>query len=327
MKTFKKILLVSSSSGGHIFPCLVFGEYLKKKNYQVQYLGIKNQMEEKYLYPITLLDIPNSFKKSMSIYQIKKLIKEKKHIQTEIEKADAIYCFGGYISFLVSIINIKYRKKIFMHEQNVVLGDSLKFSYPFIDKIFLSFDNSLKNRKKCIYSSNPTTTKILSRKDVDIKNPKVLFVFGSLSSLTCLKVVKQFLIKTTLPNSFLVVCGKYSNLFKDIKKENVLIKEFVDMKEILKEYDLVFTRGGGTTLSELLKANVEISCIPSPYVKNNHQYKNAEFLNKKGLISLIEEKDFTSERINQEIINLKRKNNYMNEINPLEIMEREIKDD
>ena len=62
-------------------------------------------------------------------------------------------------------------------------------------------------------------------------------------------------------------------------------------------------------------------------MKNNHQYKNGEYLFKKGLISLVEEKDFTCQRIYQEITNLKRKNNVEISINPLEIIKKEIEND
>lgn len=327
MKVTKKILLVSSSSGGHIFPCKECGEYLKKQNYQVKYLGIKKKMEEKYLSPITLLDISNSFKSSFNIKSIKRIIKEKKIIQEEIKNADVIICFGGFISFLICLFNIKYKKKIYMHEQNVVLGDSIKYSYPFVDKVFLSFDNSLTKMKKAVYTSNPTISSIYRRRNISLIKPKVLFVFGSLSSYTCLKIVKEFLLKTTLDNFFCVVGGKYTYLFDDIKKKNVKVVEFLLMKDALKEFDLVVTRGGGTTLLELLKANVEILVVPSPYVKNNHQYKNGEYLFKKGLISLVEEKDFTCQRIYQEITNLKRKNNVEISINPLEIIKKEIEND
>lgn len=320
----KKILLVSSSSGGHVYPCFVLGENLKKRSYNVTYLGIKGQYEASVIESITLLDIPNSFKKSLKKTEIKKVLKSKKEIQAIIKEHDLIIAFGGYISFLVGMFNLKIRKPLYLHEQNVILGDSIKILYPFCKKVFLSFDNDLVRLKKACYTSNPTIVNINSRLDVDIKNPKVLFVFGSLSSNTCLKVVHDFLKSTNLKNQFLVVTGKNKKMFDDINKSNVIIKDRINMAEELKIYDLVFSRSGATSLLELIKSRVEIVLIPSPYVKNNHQYKNALFYYKKGKVDLIEEKNLSSREIESKIINLKRKNDMCIDINPIDLIIDEV---
>lgn len=323
----KKILLVSSSSGGHVYPCYVLGENLKKRGYSVTYFGIKGQYEASVIDSITLLDVPNSFKKSLKFSQAKKVLKNKKEIQSIIKEHDLIIAFGGYISFLVGIFNIRIKKPLYLHEQNVILGDSIKVLYPFCKKVFLSFDNDLKRLKKSCYTSNPTIVNISSRLDVNIKNPKVLFVFGSLSSNTCLKVVHEFLKNTNLKKQFLVVTGKNKAMFDDINKPNVIIKERINMAEELKTYDLVFSRSGATSLLELIKSQVEIVLIPSPYVKNNHQYKNALFYYQKGKVDLIEEKDFSSKEIENKIVNLKRKNDTHIDINPIDLIITEVENE
>ena len=62
-----KVLLVASSSGGHIYPALKLGTYLKKMDVQIKYLGIENEIEEN-IYPVEeryLIKLPKSFKKSL----------------------------------------------------------------------------------------------------------------------------------------------------------------------------------------------------------------------------------------------------------------------
>lgn len=308
----KKILLVSSSSGGHVYPCLCCGEILKSKGHQISYLGIKGQFEEKVIKDINLVDIPSSFKKSLSINELKKLKNSYPIIKKLINEHDVIIAFGGFITFVISIFNILIKKKLFIHEQNVILGDSIKFAYLFSNKLLLSFDNKLTKLPKSLLIGNPTTLKIYHRNDINIKKPKIMFIFGSLSSLTCLKVVKEFLLNTSLNNQILVVTGfKNCDLFSNINKKNIIFKTKIDMKEELKEYDLVFTRGGACTLLELVKSGVEIVCIPSPYVKKNHQLKNAKYFQKKGVIRIISEKEFNKDKIETIITNLQRINNYV----------------
>ena len=320
----KKILLVSSSSGGHVYPCYILGEELKKKNYQVTYLGIKGQYEETILPNALLVNIPNSFKKSINFSQLKKILNEKERIRRIIKEHDVIIAFGGFITTIITLMNIGINKRLYLHEQNVILGDSIKFSYPFCKKLFLSFNNNLLSKKKAVYTSNPSINRILHRKDVNITKPKVMFVFGSLSSKTCLIKVKEFITSTKLDNHFLVVAGKMIDEFKTIKKANLIVKEKVDMSEELKNYDLVFSRAGATTLLELIKSGVEIVLIPSPYVKNHHQEKNAEFFNKQNIVDVINEKDFNQKSIEEKIISLKRKNNQNLDIDPIKKIIEEV---
>ena len=324
----RKILLVSSSSGGHIYPSLALKKRLKELNYQVTSLGVKNQMEEKIIKEdVVFFDVPNSFKRAFSFEGIRKIIHNYKEIKDLINSNDLIIGFGGFITFLIAIINFRKRKML-VHEQNVVLGDSLKYSYFFYDKLLLSFNNELNKIKKSIYTSNPTIDGIYKRSFVNLTNPKVMFVFGSLSSLTCLKKVRDFLLETSLENHFLIVVpDKYKYLFQKIDRKDMQITNHVNMKEVLKDYDLVFTRGGASTLIELLKANVEICCIPSKYVKNNHQEKNAKYLYNLGLISIINENQFNTKSIENQIKNISRKNNYSLDFSPidkfLEVIENE----
>ena len=124
-----------------------------------------------------------------------------------------------------------------------------------------------------------------------------------------------------------MVTGKNKAMFEDINKSNVIIKERINMAEELKIYDLVFSRSGATSLLELIKSQVEIVLIPSPYVKNNHQYKNALFYYQKGIVDLIEEKDFSSKEIENKIVNLKRKNDTHIDINPIDLIITEVENE
>lgn len=318
----KKILIVSSSSGGHVYPSLILGEELIKRGYKVTYAGIKNQIEEKIIANLITYDIPNSFKKALSFNGIKKLHNSKKNIKVLIESNDVVIGFGGFITFIFALINLKH-KKMFTHEQNVILGDSIKYSSFLVDKIFLSFPSLDTKNKKYKFTSNPTISRINTRLDINIKKPKVMFVFGSLSSVTCLEIVKDFLLKTKLNNQFLLVTGdKFYKDYEFLNRENIVVKSKINMSDELKHYDLVFTRGGATTLLELLKSGVEIVCIPSPYVKNNHQEKNAKCLEK--YISLIKEKDFSPLIIEKQITSIKKKNSYIFNIDPIKEIINEV---
>lgn len=128
----------------------------------------------------------------------------------------------------------------------------------------------------------------------------VLITTGSLGASTVNEKVKE-----TLPllkkeaYEVLFVTGK-SN-YEEMKKyagSNVKIVPYIDnMKEVLQVVDVLVSRAGATTISELLVLGIPSILIPSPYVANNHQYYNAKSLADHNACILLEEKDLTKENL------------------------------
>ena len=95
----------------------------------------------------------------------------------------------------------------------------------------------------------------------------------------------------------LYVTGKnyYDKVDKNIIPLNVKVVPYIDdMTRIMKSVDVIVSRAGASTLSEILALNIPSILIPSPYVPNNHQYKNAEDLLKNNAAMMIEEKDLNT---------------------------------
>lgn len=83
---------------------------------------------------------------------------------------------------------------------------------------------------------------------------------------------------------------------------NVIIKPFIhNMPEVLTGVDLVVSRAGATTLAELTALGKPSVLIPSPYVTNNHQEKNALSVVDKGAAKMLLEKELTAETLIRDI--------------------------
>ena len=67
------------------------------------------------------------------------------------------------------------------------------------------------------------------------------------------------------------------------------------MSGLLKNVDIVVSRAGASSLSEILALNIPSIIIPSPYVANNHQYYNALSLKNNEACIMIEEKDLNKD--------------------------------
>ncbi|MGN1295821.1 MAG: UDP-N-acetylglucosamine--N-acetylmuramyl-(pentapeptide) pyrophosphoryl-undecaprenol N-acetylglucosamine transferase, partial [Bacilli bacterium] len=254
----------------------------------VTFMGIKGQMEEELFFGKTIfLTIPNSFKKS--IKNIKSLMINTK-CKKMVKDFDVTIVFGGFISFYVTYF--LHPKNIFIHEQNVMVGDSNKACYPLCKKMFTSFPIE---GKKTIYASSPSADRFFPKKYVkNIRN--ILFIFGSLGSSILLEKTIKFA-KNNTKYHITIVCGK--NVHTN-NNDNFCVS-FLDVEKDIYNYDLIFTRGGATTLKEIMKTRIPFVVIPSLHVKRNHQTKNAESL--KDFCLIIKEKDYDErtilEKINQ----------------------------
>ena len=84
----------------------------------------------------------------------------------------------------------------------------------------------------------------------------------------------------------------------------------------MKNVDVIVSRAGASTLSEIIALQIPSILIPSPYVPNNHQYKNAVDLVEKNAALLIEEKNLSGKLLVDkidELINNKELYNEMKE--------------
>ena len=96
------------------------------------------------------------------------------------------------------------------------------------------------------------------------------------------------------------ITGKshYEDFIKEKYAPNVKVFSYMeDLPGLLKVSDLVVSRAGAGSLSEILALEIPSIIIPSPNVANNHQYFNAKELAQKNCICLLEEKDVTKEKI------------------------------
>jgi len=112
-------------------------------------------------------------------------------------------------------------------------------------------------------------------KEFSSKNPNVLHIHatGAIESETAQKKFKE------------MGLDKYKNI--------QLVEYIYDMPQKMAAADLVICRAGAMTLSELAMLKKPCILIPSPNVTDNHQYKNAAELEKKGAAVVFEEKELS----------------------------------
>lgn len=310
-----KVIISAGGTGGHIYPALAIANKIKEKdkNAEILYIGTTKRMEKDIVpkadYKYVGVNV-EGLKRSISPKNIKSMflfvnaISKCKKIIKKF-KPDVVIGVGGYVSAPVIYAASRLGVKCCIHEQNSVFGMTNKFASSFADKIFVSFKSTIdkiEDKCKVIYTGNPCSEKAINepvalKEEYGLTPSKklVLIVMGSLGSKTINDKMKNML---TLFNNktyeVMFVTGKdYYNEYKDNKyTSNIKIVPYIDnMVRLLKKTDVLVSRAGASTLSEIASLNVPSILIPSPYVTENHQYKNAMDLVSKDAALLIEEKD------------------------------------
>lgn len=303
------ILIVCSSSGGHIYPGLALSRFLKRAGERVTFLGIKNQLEEKILKDenLVLFDIPKSFK--LALKNPISLLKNRKEHAEFIKKFDVIIGFGGFITFYVS--TFKTCKCLYLHEANVDIGDANKYSLKKAKRLFTTFKitDSKKYHEKVTLCGNPVCDDVDNKKN---DKKYISFIFGSLGSKTLIDKTIEYLKKQNDKQTYLLVTSeKYYKYAREqlIQKDNIIICPTINKKDLYESSFIMFCRGGASTLAEAIKSQTNTVCIPSPYVKHNHQYRNAEYLYEHHVIQVILEEKYDENSI-KEMINYYKSNYY-----------------
>ena len=329
-----KIIVSAGGSGGHIYPALAIIKKFqeKEKDLEVLYIGTHNRME-KDIVPneginyeaIEIYGFNKSkiFRNIKNIYLISKAKKRCKEIMKEF-KPDVVIGVGGYVTYPVISAAHDLNIKTVIHEQNSIPGKSNITLSRLVDLIFVSFKNSANmfpKNAKIIYSGNPCGDRALTIKKYDktklgfSKNKKlIIIVGGSLGSSTMNEKFKTFL-KLVEDEDYEILYITGNDLYDDFKEDkypkNVKIVPFFEnLSSIIKESDLIISRAGATTISEILALKKPSILIPSPYVANNHQYYNAIDLESMGVSTVIEEKNLNPERLQitiNEILNDSKK--------------------
>ena len=307
-----RVIISAGGTGGHIYPALAIINKIKEKepDSEFLYIGTHNRMEKDIVpskgIPFESIEMYGFNKKHLlkNFKTVKCLMQSFKKCRKLIKdfNPDIVIGVGGYVTVPVIVTAKKLGYKTFLHEQNSLPGKSNKYLAKYSDLIGVSFESSIKAfpEGKAVLTGNPCSEDALNvlpidKKELGLTSRKklVLIVMGSLGagrvSDYLMGELKGFKNKDY---EVLFISGKssYDKVKAEKYPDNVKILPFYEgLTKIMKRTDLMISRAGASTLSEIVALEVPSILIPSPFVANNHQYYNALDLVQKGAAEMIEE--------------------------------------
>lgn len=327
-----RVIFAGGGTGGHINPAISIADYARShdKDFEALFIGTEKGLEKKLVpdagYKIEYIDI-QGFDRSHLLSNIKTLeklftsVNKCKKIIKEF-KPDCIVCTGGYVSGPVTVAAHKTHVPSLIHEQNVYPGLTVKGSEKYVDYLALSFDetiNEMKEKSKCVVTGNPIRGEILkanreeSRRKMGIDRPMVLIFGGSLGAEKINNTVIDILERVAADNKIKLVFGtgdrNYDSVMRKIKgkaiNDSIQIMPYINnMADMMAAADLVVSRSGAITVSEIAALEKPSILIPSPNVVRNHQEQNAREFERSGAAAVIVESELTSDRLYEKIMSM-----------------------
>ena len=336
-----RVIFAGGGTGGHINPAISIADYAasQDKDFEALFIGTEKGLETRLVpkagYDIRYIDIAGFDRKHLlkNISVIKKLIKARRDCVKIINefKPDCIVCTGGYVSGPVAIASKKTGVKSLIHEQNVYPGLTVKGAENYVTYLALSFEetiNHMKHKEKCVVTGNPIRGEILSadkdaaREKLGIKKPFVLIFGGSLGADRINDTVIDMLDRITKDNEIELLFGtgerNYEKIMNAIAERginvgaNIKIVSYIDnMAECMSAADVVVSRAGAITVSEIAALGKPSILIPSPNVVRNHQEQNAREFERAGAAALILESELDADILYEKIMSMVKDENIL----------------
>ncbi len=312
-----RVVITAGGTGGHIFPALAIYHQIKKEDphAEILYIGTKDRMESTFIpeknIPYKGIEMKGIDRKH-PFANIKVFRTFQKAIQTAKKTLqsfhpDVVIGVGGYITAPVLYAAHQLGIKTAIHEQNSIAGLSNRFLSHYVDKVFVSFQDSIESfpKEKTIFTGNPRSEEVIHEKKgnkseygLHTYKKLVLVVMGSLGSMTISEKLEEMIPKwKEVSYEVLLVTGKeyYENFQKMEIPSNVKIVPFIpEFLGVLKCADLIVSRAGASSIAEITAIGLPAILVPSPYVTHQHQLKNAQSLERNGAALVLEESSFSA---------------------------------
>ncbi len=327
-----KFLISGGGTGGHIYPAIAIANALQRKQPDAEFLFVgaegKIEMEKvpKAGFPIqglwisgfhrklTLRNLMFPFKLIHSMWKARNIVKT--------FKPDAVIGTGGYASG--PTLRMASNVPTILQEQNNYVGVTNKLLAKKANKVCVAYDNMERflPQEKIVLTGNPVRQDILELEgkkalgynhyQLDSNKKTILIIGGSLGARTLNDSLRdaKSLLEQEDNIQVLWQCGKiYFEEFKNCETAllaNVHLTKFIDKMDLAYAVsDLVISRAGAISISELCLVGRPTILVPSPNVAEDHQTKNANALVKKDAALLVKDVDAKKTLIQTAITTLK----------------------
>ena len=331
-----RVLLTGGGTAGHINPALAIAQTIQQNDPSavIEFVGIERGKETE-LVPREGFRLhfvkSQGFKRSLSpsnfrsawLFFTSPYAKQTTGIIKEFQP-DVVIGTGGFASWPLMAAAARMGIPTAVHESNSIPGLTVRLLQKKVDRIWTNFEctkDYLKVPKKILRVGNPFRGGFggISREEarrklgIEANRLFILSFGGSLGAENLNRAIVRIMKELGGAHPEILLrhaAGKrdYQATLEDFRSNgleklgNCEVAEYIyDMSLQMSAADLVICRAGAMTLSELALLGKASILIPSPYVAENHQYRNAKTLSDAGAAVLVEEKELESDALTEQV--------------------------
>lgn len=325
----KRVIISGGGTGGHIFPAIAIADEIKKRNplAKILFVGATGKMEMEKVpqagYKIEGLEIAGfqrkfTFSNFLLPFKIaKSLLKARKIIKRF--KPDLVIGVGGYASGPTLKMAQYIGIPTIIQEQNSFPGKTNRILAKKTECICTAYEGMEKYfpKTRVVLTGNPVRKELCGKTKCERQEamqmfnlnpelPTILVIGGSLGAKTLnrsmLHGVEEF---NTHGVQLLWQCGK--NYFEPLEKElitkdksNIHLHQFISRMDCAyNAADIIISRAGAISVSELSIVGKPVILVPSPNVSEDHQTKNAMALVDKNAALLVRDIDADTDLVEE----------------------------
>ena len=318
-----KFIISGGGTGGHIFPAIAIANALKARLPDAEFLfvGAEGRMEMEKVpaagYKIeglwisglqrrlTLSNLAFPFKVISSLLKARRILKD--------FKPDAVIGTGGYASGPMLRVAANAGVVTLIQEQNSYPGITNKLLASKVDRVCVAYENMDRffPKQKIVMTGNPVRQDILNLdgkkaralEKFNLSNDRltILVIGGSLGARSINQAVSgilKFLSESNVQLIWQTGNAYHPKAIEDITASgvsNVFVAPFISRMDLAySAADIVVSRAGASSISELCITGKASILVPSPNVAEDHQTKNALALVQKGAAKLIKDQEVSA---------------------------------
>ncbi|WP_321312275.1 UDP-N-acetylglucosamine--N-acetylmuramyl-(pentapeptide) pyrophosphoryl-undecaprenol N-acetylglucosamine transferase [Halarcobacter sp.] len=301
-----RVVITGGGTGGHLKVADALIEEYSKRGIKPIFIGSINGQDkdwfdkDKRLYKSYFLETKGVVNKKglgklSSLFQIIKAMNKCFDIFDDNE-VKTVISVGGFSAAPATFAAIlSWGCKLYIHEQNSVMGKLNELTSRFATEVFSSFDS------RSPIKDYPVSEEFFDNARIRDEIQTIIFLGGSQGATA----INNFALKVapkldSLGLKIIHQTGKndFGRVSKEYEKMKINVDVFPFSREIAKKMsiaDFAVSRAGASTLWELCANSLPTLFVPYPYAARDHQYTNAKFLEEKGLCYISREKDLSEE--------------------------------
>ncbi len=315
-----RLLIAASGTGGHLFPAIALAERLD--DYEIEWLGVPGRMENQIIpasYPLNIINVTGFQKKSVghvlsvlsrfikSIFKTRQILKRGKFV--------GVFTTGGYISAPAIIAARTLGLPVVLHESNALPGKVTRLFSPWCDAVLVGFPAAKDHLKKGTirYAGTPVRKQFqaqlqASLDDLGIPNgvPLIAIVGGSQGAVAINQVVRQCAAAWIEAGAWIV--HQTGNNDPDVDQYQhphyITLPFYHKIAALFQRADLVISRAGAATLTELAMTATPSILVPYPYAAEDHQTFNAKVFVQAQAGEMIRQPDLNAADLRDRVLGL-----------------------